>query len=225
VAGYALILHIGSRGGKVIGVTGSVERVATYIDGFNLYYGIREGGRRYLWLDLERLARSLLKPHQQLVAVRYFTAPRRDDPPASQRQQLYWNALAAHSNLLEIRKGRFQRQTKRCYSCGSVRIEYEEKESDVALGAAMVADGAREIFDTAMILSADSDMVAAIQELKGLRPGIRVIAALPPNRRSGDLTRACDGSFQISETKIRQAQLPKTVWVDGHPIARPDHWT
>lgn len=58
---------------------------AAYIDGFDLYFGIREKGRRYLWLDLEGLVQSLLKPHQQLVAVRYFTARVRNDPPAEQR--------------------------------------------------------------------------------------------------------------------------------------------
>jgi len=38
------------------------DRVAAYIDGFNLYFGIRKHGRRHLWLDLEGLVRSLLKP-------------------------------------------------------------------------------------------------------------------------------------------------------------------
>jgi hypothetical protein len=50
------------------GSASATERVAAYIDGFNLYFGIREKGRRHLWLDLERLVHSLLKPHQQLVA-------------------------------------------------------------------------------------------------------------------------------------------------------------
>ena len=63
-------------------VTGSAERVAAYIDGFNLYFGVRQHGRRYLWLDLEQLVQSLLRPRQQLVAVRYFTARVRNDPPS-----------------------------------------------------------------------------------------------------------------------------------------------
>jgi hypothetical protein len=73
---------------------------------------------------------------------------------ALSRQHRYWNAPGAHSSLLEIRLGRFQQKSKRCFSCGSPWIEYEEKESDVALGAAVVADGARELFDTAVIVSA-----------------------------------------------------------------------
>ena len=52
-----------------------MKRVVVYIDGFNLYYGLRDAGwRRYYWLDLRRLSENLLRPDQRLVLVRYFTA-------------------------------------------------------------------------------------------------------------------------------------------------------
>lgn len=133
------------------------ERVAAYIDGFNLYFGIREKGRRHLWLDLESLVQSLLKPRQQLVAVRYFTARVRNDPPAEQRQQTYLNALAAHS-MLDIRQGRFQQKSKTCHSCRSTWHEYEEKETDVSLAVSLLEDSVNRLYDTALIVSADSDM-------------------------------------------------------------------
>ena len=203
---------------------GSIERVATFVDGFNLYYGIRQAGGHHLWLDLEGLVRSLLKPYSSLLRCATSPAPDRDDPAALSRQHLYWNALGAHRNLLEIRVGRFQRKSKRCFSCNYSWVEYEEKESDVALGAAIVADGARGIFDTAMIISADSDMASAVRELKSLVPGVRVVAAFPPNRNSNELMRICDAFIRIGDAKVRRAQLPDTVWADGHPIARPDYW-
>ena len=53
-----------------------MERVIAYIDGFNLYYGISDKGwRRYLWLDLAALTRSLLVPGQQLAATKYRLNP------------------------------------------------------------------------------------------------------------------------------------------------------
>jgi len=126
--------------------------------------------------------------------------------------------------MLQIRVGRFQRKTKRCFSCNDSWFEYEEKESDVALGAAIVADGARRIFDTAMIISADGDMASAVRELKDLVPTVRVIAAFPPNRTSSELMRICDAFIRIGDAKIRRAQLPETVWTDGHSISRPAYW-
>jgi hypothetical protein len=48
------------------------SRVVAYIDGFNLYYGLRsKGWRRYLWLDLNQLIASLLRPYQELSGVKY----------------------------------------------------------------------------------------------------------------------------------------------------------
>lgn len=39
-----------------------MRRVISYIDGFNLYFGLKQKGwRKYYWLDLAALSRSLLK--------------------------------------------------------------------------------------------------------------------------------------------------------------------
>jgi uncharacterized LabA/DUF88 family protein len=203
---------------------GSAERVAAYIDGFNLYFGIRKEGRRHLWLDLEGLVQSLLKPHQQLVALRYFTARMRNDPAAEQHQETYLKALEAHSSVLEIRQGRFQRKSKSCYACRASWIEYEEKETDVSLAVSLLEDGVNGLYDTALIISADSDMTPAVRALKRLAPTVRVVAALPPNRNSARLTAVCDAAFPIGIAKVRQAQLPKIVMDGPRPLTRPEHW-
>lgn len=169
--------------------------------------------------------RSLLKPHQQLVAVRYFTAMVRDDPSAEQRQKIYLNALAAHDSILEIRKGRFQKKIKTCWSCHRSWDDYEEKESDVSLAVSLVEDGVSGLFDTALLVSADSDMSPGIRALKRLVPGTRVIAAMPPHRRSFGLSTTCDAAFPISMTKVRQSQLPEVVTAGGHSFRRPAHWS
>ena len=57
------------------GTVATPIRVITYIDGFNLYFGLKDSGyRRYYWLDVERLAENILRPGQELLAVKYFTA-------------------------------------------------------------------------------------------------------------------------------------------------------
>jgi hypothetical protein len=78
-----------------VGDTG--ERVKVYIDGFNLYHGLREKhGRRYHWLDLQALVTSLLRPGQRLVGIDYFTARVRQQPDSEVRQATYLDALAAY---------------------------------------------------------------------------------------------------------------------------------
>lgn len=224
MAGYGLSLGLKGRSGKVSDGASATERVAAYIDGFNLYFGIRKDGRRYLWLDLEGLVRSLLKPHQQLVAVRYFTARVRNDPTAERHQETYLKALEAHSGVLEIRHGRFQQKSRMCYSCRSSWHEYEEKETDVSLSVSLLEDGVNGLYDMALIVSADSDMTPAVRALKRLAPGARVVAALPPHRNSAGLAAVCDAAFPIGIAKVRQAQLPETVMDGPRPLTRPEHW-
>ena len=78
-------------------------RVAAYVDGFNLYYGLKaRHGRKYLWLDLQALAESLLRRGQTLEKVVYFTARVRNDPDGEQRQSDYLDALVGHSRLVTI---------------------------------------------------------------------------------------------------------------------------
>ena len=93
----------------------ALQRVAAYIDGFNLYYGLRsKGWRRYYWLDLRRLAQRLLHPGQQLVAVRYFTtrvAPEPGDRDKARRQNTYLEALETLPDLT-IRFGYFPCQRR-----------------------------------------------------------------------------------------------------------------
>jgi len=85
-----------------------VARVMAYVDGFNLYHGLRARFQhRYLWLDLAELVRRL-RPRDTIVAVRYFT---------------YLSALEAHSGrLLDIVHGRYQAKQQECWGCGAMAI-------------------------------------------------------------------------------------------------------
>ena len=51
-----------------------MKRVIAYIDGYNLYYGLLKG-TPHKWLDLVSFVKSFLRPDQELVGIKYFTAP------------------------------------------------------------------------------------------------------------------------------------------------------
>jgi uncharacterized LabA/DUF88 family protein len=205
----------------------TVVRVVAYVDGFNLYFGLRERyGRKYLWLNVQALAASLLRPGQSLKGVEYFTARVRNNAEGEQRQSDYLDALGEHSPLVKIKDGRFQEKDRRCRGCGSVWTIFEEKETDVNIAVALLADAVRDRFDTAFVISADSDLCPAVRETKSLFPAKRIIAAFPPSRRSADLKQVADGFVFIGADKIRRAQLPdEVVTKAGIVLRRPKHWS
>ena len=198
-----------------------------YVDGFNPYHGLHDAsGRSKLWLDLVALAKSL-RPHSHLVQVKYFTAPVLDEPGALSRQETYQKALLAQNpGLVTVIPGRYQSKVMTCRKCGHTYTHYEEKETDVNIAVALVADILTHACSGALVISADSDLAPAVRTVQASTPGAVVVAAFPPARRSAHLRDLMPRSFSIGPSKINQAQLPDHV-VDpgtGFVYSRPDKW-
>ena len=95
------------------------ERIIAYIDGFNLYFGLREAGfDNCRWLNVKSLVLSLLKPNQVLVGVKYFTSRLSNSPDKQKRQSTYIDAL--ESVGVQIFYGKYQEGTQECKRCGNV---------------------------------------------------------------------------------------------------------
>src|SRR6266699_2111190 len=129
------------------------ERVITYIDGYNLYFGLREKihvkdpqgnepnlrWRRYLWLDVVKLSESLLRPDQVLLRTKYFTARIRGKPQSEQRQSLFLEAISILPNI-RLYYGTFQPDPKRCGKCGAIAFHPQEKKTDVNIATQILND-------------------------------------------------------------------------------------
>jgi NYN domain len=111
--------------------------------------------------------------------VVYFTARVKNDPDAALRQSTYLDALSAYCRHVYRVEGRFQQKPRVCNSCGASWIEYEEKETDVNIATALIEDAVEDRYDTAILVSGDSDLRPAVAAVKRLRPGKRIIAAFP----------------------------------------------
>ena len=196
-----------------------------YIDGYNLYYGLRDAyGGRYKWLDLQSLSRSFLKSNMELVGVKYFTAITKASN-SHQRQAIYLKALEAHCDRLDIILGRFLSKIKRCRTCGAEYPSYEEKKTDVNIACHILNDAHRDGFDCCYVVSGDSDLVPPLEIIRQYHPEKKTIVAHPPRRKSEELCRIASGWFPISEQKLKRNQLPKSIRTgSGGRIIRPDDW-
>lgn len=204
------------------------NRVIAYIDGFNLYFGLKsKGWQRYYWLDLSGLCQSLTKPGQTLAATKYFTSrilPSAGNPDRHQRQNLYLDALEIARGLRPI-LGHYLPKRVACRTCGSAWQSFEEKRTDVNIAVEMLADAQADAFDTALLISADSDLSAPIEKVRSLFPNKRIVAAFPPARHSGQISKLVHASFTIGEAKLRQNQLPNAITKsNGYVILRPATW-
>ncbi len=201
------------------------ERVIAYVDGFNLYFGLRDAGlHTFRWLDVRGVCEALLKPGQHLSLVRYFTANVRDNPQKVERQATYLDALRARGKL-EIDLGLFQTKTMACRSCGNEWRTHDEKRTDVNLAVRVLNDAHDDRFDTALIVSADSDLVPIAHSIRKRFPTKRVVAAAPPRRWSNALAEAAHAAIRVSRVSIRANPLPDPVITLGGVYLRaPEGW-
>lgn len=202
------------------------EKLIVYVDGFNLYHGLHaEAGRRWLWLDLVALAEAL-RPRSDVLRVNYFTAPVLGDRGGAHRQAEYQNALVArHGERIRIVQGRYQRKQMTCRKCGASWTKHEEKETDVNIAVTLVADAAARTMESALVISADSDLAPGIRTARQVNGDLNVVAAFPPQRNSEELRKLMTSSFPIGLARLRQAQLPLEVTSPGGATyRRPQHW-
>jgi len=208
----------------------SRNRVYVYVDGFNLYYRVLKKRPELKWLDLGALFSKLTKSSDKIFGIKYFTArvsSRPGDPGQPMRQDVYLKALKASIPDLEIIYGQFRSRpamAKKACSSGYVRIlKTEEKGSDVNLATHMLQDAWLDKYDTALLVSNDSDMASALDFITS-PPLDKTVGLLTPDEKriSKELTKYALFVKAIRPTLLSKCQLPDII--PGTGIHRPDAW-
>lgn len=196
-----------------LGAIKKLKRVACYVDGFNLYHGIDELRRPHLkWVNLWNLAESLTRPNfEQLVSVQYFSAFATWRPGQYARHRAYVAALKWAGVTPTI--AHFKEKYRKCYHCNRGWKDHEEKETDVRLALAILSDAVDDIYDRAIIISGDSDLVPALLSVRARFPSKTMLVAAPPKRlgSSRDLCKAANSKIEITPGRLAKSLLPNQV--------------
>ena len=97
--------------------------------------------------------------------------------------------------------------------------------TDVNIAVKMLVDAFQDQFDTAILVSGDTDLIPPIREIKANFPKKKIIVAFPPNRHNISLHQIAHASFIIGRKKLKESQLPETVVKpDGYKLQRPAEW-
>lgn len=204
-----------------------------YVDAFNLYYGCCKDHPSRKWLDVHRLCQRLLKREDhRILKIRYFTAlvkPRAQDPKQRERQEVYLRALRTIPGL-EVHLGSFRTHKVMMAKADTDPQEYvlvyktEEKGSDVNLATHLLNDAHLGAYDTAVVVSNDSDLLEPIRIVRGsLRKKIVILNPFP-NRASTALRKHSDIVIPIRAHAVRDSQFPDTLEDQHGTITRPEAW-
>ncbi len=209
-----------------------MNRVFVYIDGCNFYYGA-VNATPYKWIDFKSLCSKLLKPEDKIVSIKYFTAlvSKRGDKSRLARQTTYINALKTYITEIEIYYGYFLSH-KVCLPLSNpipnkafeYVIKTEEKSSDVNLAIQLLNDAWLDLYDTAFVVSNDSDLTGAIKLVKH-HHGHKVIGIGIPwkfKNKSKQLQECADFIKPIKEKHLSTSQLPDPI--PYSTIHKPPSW-
>ena len=130
----------------------TMKKTSIYIDGFNLYYSLKNTS--FKWLNLQKLSQLYLNTQQHdIQKIKYFIAKVKstpNNPSKDIRQDIYLRALNTIPNL-QIIYGKFKKRQIKGFLCDPsdrrqlkkniVEIKkWEEKKSDVNIATHLVAD-------------------------------------------------------------------------------------
>jgi uncharacterized LabA/DUF88 family protein len=155
-----------------------------------------------------------------LAKVEYFSAFATWKPDQYSRHRQYVAALKHFG--VQCNMARFSEQSAKCLKCGAKWKRHEEKETDVHFSLTFLEDAIDDVFDRAIIVSADSDHVPAVRRVRARLPGKQIFVATPPGRHSHarELSKVSQSGVNITPGRIARCLLPETILNGGNQIAK-----
>lgn len=207
-------------------------RTIFLIDGFNLYHSVVDIGKEDIgcnvkWLDIYSLCKSylhLIGKHATIESVYYFSAMayHLNDPNVIKRHEDYIKCLAETRIIVQL--SRFKEKTI-TDSQGRKFIRHEEKETDVSIASKLFEVLYKDMCDSVVIITGDTDLAPAVKTVKKLFPNKYVIFAFPYRRKNEELVTLAPGSFKIRKGSYIKHQFPNPFKLsNGTEIFKPPSW-
>ena len=112
-----------------------------------------------------------------------------------------------------------------CRRCGFRDVIPNEKMTDVNIATELMVDAFQDKFDTALLISADSDLTGPVVAVRQLFPSKRLVVTFPPQRYSEELKKVASAYFTVGRAEIAKSLLPPNVAkADGFILECPPSW-
>ena len=212
---------------------GIIKQITYFIDGFNVYHSLAEASiknptfKKYKWLNYAKLAKCFKPPRTNfsdtIIKIYYFTALTFWNKEKLTRHKLYIQALE-HVGI-KVVYGQFRSVDKFCTKCNQFYSTYEEKRTDVNIAIKLFEEARNDNFDTAIIISGDSDLIPSIQVTKSLFPDKEFGVIIPFNRSAEELKNVAHFYMKMRPDHLDKSLFEeKIVLNNGIVLTRPPNW-
>ena len=181
-----------------------MNRAFVFIDGSNFYFKIKDllsQTTRTCKFDFRDFAEWLVKPNQ-LIEIRYYLGAITRERGNIKSEKLYANQQRLLANIqnqnIIIKLGQVIRHPDHTY---------HEKGVDVRLAVEMIRFAREDKYDIAYLISSDTDLVAAIEEVGAFNKVVQYVGF--PKGQSFGLSKAADDVRLLRAEDIERF-LPKS---------------
>ena len=202
-----------------------MNRIVFFVDGFNHYHALDSCRKyhKYKWLNLSKLAKCFVKKNERIDGVYYFTALSTWSKSKREKHEKLIKALELEK--VKVVYGKFRRRDKACPLCKKTYQTFEEKQTDVNMAIHLLRLAIEDQYDTAIIMSGDSDLVPSIEATKNIFPTKRIGVVIPIGRRAELLKNVCDFHFKLKERQLKSSLFNKEIDLgDSKKIVCPAGW-
>jgi len=170
-------------------------------------------------------------PHDNILAIKYFTArvsARRGDPGKPLRQEMFLRALRTIPSLT-VHFGQFRTRPARMPLTGRMPVQLvwvdrtEEKGSDVNLAAHLLLDGFKKLYETAVLVTNDSDLEAPVRMVRQ-DLGIPIGILNPHSTNSSSLKQWANFTKRIRQDGVATPYYADTLTDGTGTFTKPAPW-
>ena len=201
-----------------------MNRITFLIDGFNLFHALDNNHlyHKYKWLDLTKLSKCFGTKKDKIENIYYFTALATWSQSKMKKHKKYIKALEL--NNINVIYGEFRKKDKFCPLCKRTYKTFEEKQTDVNIAIQLFELAIKDEYDTAIIISGDSDLIPSIQAVKTTFPNKNIGIVIPIGRRAELLKQICDFHIKMKEKHLRSSLFEKEIDIGNNKklICPPD---
>ena len=202
-----------------------MSRVIVIVDAFNLYHALEENTsyHKYKWLNLEKFSKCFIEPRDTVAEILFFTSFVTWNPLKLARHKTYVSAL--RSVNVKIVLGAFRRVDQTCRLCHMSYKTFREKKTDVNIAINLFQTAISDLWDKALIISGDSDLIPAIEAVKTTFPTKQIGVVIPIGRRAEELKQVTDFHRKVKEKHLQSCQFDDTINIDAtNGLQRPVSW-
>ncbi|MFC1482784.1 NYN domain-containing protein [Candidatus Margulisiibacteriota bacterium] len=202
-----------------------MSRVTFFIDGFNIYHALdsTRNFHKYKWLDLTKLSNLFIKKTDSIEKIFYFTALATWSQKKIKRHKNY--IKANELNGIKPVYGKFKSRDKYCPMCRKVFTKPEEKQTDVNIAICLLEEAMKDNYDTAIIISGDSDLIPSIKAVRKNFPNKQTGIVIPIGRSAEELKNVSDFHIKMKLKHLNSSRLPNEINLgDGDKLVCPSEW-